>query len=167
MYTAAAAALCAALLSGCEGTSTAFFVGGSGKGSGQDVGTSDKPDGSYGAETDAGREPETSRPLEKETMPQIDYEALENWFGDGSSGGGSGSGDASDPAGSAEPGPDSDGRGDSGSGDRGGSGSGGTGGGDSNGSGSGNPAPAKASPVPTPLAPARSPCGIKMCSPAW
>ena len=29
------------------------------------------------------------------------------------------------------------------------------------------PAPAKASPVPTPLAPARSPCGIKMCSPAW
>ena len=72
LYTAAAAALCAALLSGCEGTSTAFFVGGSGKGSGQDVGTSDKPDGSYGAETDAGREPETSRPLEKETMPQID-----------------------------------------------------------------------------------------------
>lgn len=150
MYTAAAAALCAVLLSGCEGTSAAFFVSGSGKEAGQDGGTADESDGSYGAEADAGREPETSRPLEKETMPQIDYEALENWFGDGSSGGGSGSGDASDPAGmenlairtvtaagvpmapAAE-----------------------------------IPAPAKASPVPTPLAPARSPCGIKMCSPAW
>ena len=138
MYTAAAAALCAALLSGCEGTSAAFFVSGSGKESGRGGGTAGEPDGSYGAETDAGREPETSRPLEKETMPQIDYEALENWFGDGSSGGGSGSGDASDPAGNAEHGPDSDGRGDSGSGGRGGSGSGGTGGGDSNGSGGGN-----------------------------
>lgn len=127
MYTAAAAALCAALLSGCEGTSAVFFVSGSGKEAGQDGGTADESDGSYGAEADAGREPEISRPLEKETMPQIDYEALENWFGDGSSGGGSGSGDASDPAGSAEPGPDSDGRGDSGSGDRGGSGSGGPG----------------------------------------
>ena len=112
MCTAAAAALCAALLSGCEGTSAAFFVSGSGKESGQGGETAGEPDGSYGAERDAGREPETSRPLEKETMPQIDYEALENWFGDGSSGGGSGSGDASDPAGNGEHGDlDSDGRG--------------------------------------------------------